>query len=618
MWYKILMKEENKSMRNYVRNLLLIFILAFAVLVIGIVFTLNKYNEVELKAYKEVTESILATKLENIQGDVKFVTSDLMMLAESANLKKYWSDKEGKLEDVQAEFLNIAVHQKIFDQVRLMDENGMEIIRVNYDPKGSVIVPQKDLQNKKDRYYFYDSFKLNRNEVFISPLDLNVENGKVEQPLKPMIRFATPVFDEHNVKRGVVVVNYYGQNVIDEFVNQNNPVIKDQLMFLNSEGYWFKGEEAADDWGFMYEGKQDVTFKNRYGAVWDSIVATGQSQFETKKGLFTFKTIYPIPRDLSSQKMVSLQIGNDYHWKIVSFIPFTVLNKQSNLRTKQTVFVLILLFLSWLFVLYRLIRTQYFKLQSQEALKERETSLRKLNATKDKLFSIIAHDLINPFNSIIGFSNILHRQMKEKDYEGIEEYAEIIHDSSNRALELLSNLLEWSRSQVGRVTFHPTHYDLNKQVNKAILLLSDTASFKSISITNQVPAHFMIFAHEQMISTVVRNLISNAIKFTMPEGSIVVSAEEKNGMVKLSVRDNGVGIPAQNLSKLFLISENQTTIGTAEEKGTGLGLVLCKEFIDKHKGKIWVESEEGKGSCFSFILPLNKNKSADLKDTDIR
>ncbi|MDM8160221.1 sensor histidine kinase [Labilibaculum sp. K2S] len=603
--WQILMKEENKSIRYYVRNLLLIFLFAFAVLVAGTIITLNKYKEVEKNAYREVAENVLATKLENIQDEVKSATSDLMMLAESRSLKNFWSDKAGTIEDLKAEFFNLSFHHEVFDQVRLIDETGMEIVRIN---KTSIVTKDR-LQSKKDRYYFYDSFKLNRNEVFISPLDLNVENGEIEQPLKPMIRFATPVFDDQNVKRGVVVLNYYGQIIINKFVNHSNLLIEDQLMFLNSDGYWFKGQSTDDEWGFMYEDKLDVTFKKRYGAVWDSIAATGESQFETKKGLFTFKTVYPIPKNLTSNSNGHLQIGNDYHWKIVSIIPHRVLNEKSNLRWKQAVFFIAVLAISWLLIFYRLARTQYYKIKSQEELREREITLRELNSTKDKLFTIIAHDLINPFNSILGFSVMLHQQMKLKDYEGIEEYTEIIHDSSSRAMDLLSNLLEWSRSQIGQIAFNPVLYDLNKQIRGAVLLLTDTAEIKSIKITTQIPSDFTVFAHKEMINTVVRNLISNAVKFTMPDGEVIVSAEKNEDEVIISVCDNGVGISPEHLSKLFQVSETHTSLGTAKEKGTGLGLMLCKDFIEKHKGRIWAESEVGKGSCFKFSLPNCKGET---------
>lgn len=607
--WQILIKEENKRIRDFVRKLLLIFIFAFLVILIGTLVTLNKYKALEKKAYREVAESVLAIKLENIQEDVKSVTSDLMMLAESGDLKKFWDDKEGAIEDLKAEFLNLSFHHDVFDQVRLIDETGMEVIRVNYNAVRPTIVPKAKLQNKKDRYYFYDSFKLSRNEVFISPLDLNVENGEIEQPLKPTIRFATPVFDNENVKRGVVVLNYYGQNIIDKFVNQRNPLIEDHLMFLNSEGYWFKAQNAKDDWGFMYEDKLDVTFKNKYGAVWDSIVASGQSQFETQRGMFTFKTIYPIPEKLLPNRNEKMHNCENYHWKIVSFIPSSILNKKNKQRWEFAIFSLSFLFVSWFVIFYRLAKTQYYKIKTQEALREREISLRELNATKDKLFSIIAHDLMNPFNSIIGFSELLNEQMKLKDYKGVEEYAEIIHNSSSRAMDLLSNLLEWSRSQIGRMEFNPEPYELNKQIDDVVLLLSDTAKVKTINISIEIPSDFIVCAQKEMINTVLRNLISNAIKFTMPDGEIIVSAENGNDEVIIAVCDNGVGIPEENLSNLFQISEMNTSLGTAEEKGTGLGLMLCKEFIDKHEGRIWVESELGIGSCFKFNLPVYSKES---------
>ena len=604
-----LKKEENKSIRYYVRNLFLIFLFVFIVILAGIVITLNKYKEVEKDAYKEVAENILAAKLENIQEDVRSVTSDLMMLAESRSLKKFWSDKEGVIEDVKAEFLNLSFHHRVFDQVRLIDETGMEIVRINNNSFKLSVVPKDKLQNKKDRYYFYDSFKLNWNEVFISPLDLNVENGEIEQPLKPMIRFGTPVFDAENVKRGVVILNSYGQRIINRFVSKTNPLAKGQLMFLNSEGYWFKGGDPGDDWGFMYKDKLDATFKNKYGSVWDSIATTDHSQFETKEGMFTFKTVYPVSEELMPNSSGKMRNCEDYHWKIVSFIPSDVLNEKSNLRNRQAAFLLAFLSISWCFIFYRLAKVQYLRIQSQKALKDRENSLRELNSTKDKLFSIIAHDLINPFNSIIGFSTVLTEQMKQKDYEGVEEYAEIIQDSSNRAMDLLSNLLEWSRSQTGRIVFNKVEYQLDHQIHETVLLLADTASVKSIKITSLIPAGFQVCAHKEMISTVLRNLISNAIKFTMPNGEIVVSAEKQKAEVVISVCDNGVGIQKEYLEKLFQISETHTSLGTDKEKGTGLGLMLCKEFIDKHEGRIWVESEVGKGSCFKFSLPFCKKES---------
>jgi PAS domain S-box-containing protein len=241
---------------------------------------------------------------------------------------------------------------------------------------------------------------------------------------------------------------------------------------------------------------------------------------------------------------------------------------------------------------------------AENALKESEALLRELNATKDKFFSIIAHDLKNPFNSIIGFSSILAEEAENLESKEIVEYSSIIHKSSKRAMDLLTNLLDWARSQTGRMLFAPEPLELNALVDREIELLKDAASLKNILIRNKIPSELKLVADKLMLGAVMRNLISNAIKFTGSDGQVVVSAQQKTGTLEISVADNGIGIKKELLGKLFHIEENLTTSGTRDERGTGLGLILCKEFVEKHGGKMWVESEEGKGSTFRFSIPI--------------
>ncbi len=237
------------------------------------------------------------------------------------------------------------------------------------------------------------------------------------------------------------------------------------------------------------------------------------------------------------------------------------------------------------------------------SLQESELRLRELNATKDKFFSIIAHDLKNPFNAIMGFSNILADQISKKNYREIEEYAGIIQKSSQRAMSLLTNLFQWSSSQLGSMQFCPEAVDIVTLVNEITELSNDAARQKSITIISEIPPVATVFADKAMISAVLRNLVSNAIKFTHPEGRIVITVQPKPDELFVTVRDNGIGISEENLKKLFRIDENFSTRGTLKETGTGLGLVLCNEFVTKHGGKIWAESEPGKGSTFCFTIP---------------
>jgi PAS domain S-box-containing protein len=236
-------------------------------------------------------------------------------------------------------------------------------------------------------------------------------------------------------------------------------------------------------------------------------------------------------------------------------------------------------------------------------IKKQNDELQKLNATKDKFFSIIAHDLKGPFNGISGLSQILIEQIRNKDYEGIEEYAEFIHSTSQQAINLLINLLEWSRLQTGQMEFNPEFIEVTGIISPVKELLSISAQQKSIQITLNFPDRLTIYADKFMLETIFRNLIANAIKFTPKNGNILVSAEENENEFLFVIEDNGIGIEKKNLEKLFRIGENLSSIGTENETGTGLGLILCNDFIQKHKGKIWVESERGIGSKFYFSLP---------------
>ncbi len=265
-------------------------------------------------------------------------------------------------------------------------------------------------------------------------------------------------------------------------------------------------------------------------------------------------------------------------------------------------------------VLLYLLALSYFKIANRSRkIRHQNEELHKLNATKDKFFSIIAHDLKSPFNSIIGFSRILIDQVEKKKYDGIARYADIIHQSSNSAMELLMNLMEWSQSQTGRISFNPEKINLSALAKEVELLFTDVAKHKSIEIINKVPEGMMVFADYDMVGTIFRNLISNAIKFTHPGGEIIINAREVARGHVVSVSDTGVGIPQNKIKKLFRIDESYSTAGTQNEKGTGLGLILCKEFVEKHRGKIWVETweknpdeENSGGSTFYFLLPFGK------------
>ena len=236
-------------------------------------------------------------------------------------------------------------------------------------------------------------------------------------------------------------------------------------------------------------------------------------------------------------------------------------------------------------------------------------SLKSLNATKDKFFNIIAHDLRNPFSGIIGLSEMMESKILEEENHRIEEianFARLINASSKSAYSLLENLMQWAKAQTGEISYKPQKISVNDIVDSTLQVLIGSAFKKQIVIEKDLEDGIHVYADQSLFSTILRNLIGNAIKFSYFNGIIKLSATRLDDFLEISISDTGTGIKADNLDKLFRIDSKFTKMGTDNEKGTGLGLILCKEFIEKQHGKIYVKSELSKGSTFSFTLPLAK------------
>jgi PAS domain S-box-containing protein len=245
------------------------------------------------------------------------------------------------------------------------------------------------------------------------------------------------------------------------------------------------------------------------------------------------------------------------------------------------------------------------KRNAEEAIKKYAEELRDSNASKDKMFSIISHDLRTPFNGLLAFSDILSNDYDSLSKDEVLEYIDVIRDLSHNTFNLLEKLLQWSRLQTGRMEFKPAKIPFQDIADNVINLLKANAIGKGIQIAGDIEAGLTVFGDPNMLNAVTRNLTSNAVKFTPENGKITITARtQADNMAEITISDTGVGIKSEDLPKLFRIDSQQSTKGTKGETGTGLGLLLCKEFVERNGGKIRVESEPGKGSRFIFTLPL--------------
>ena len=232
--------------------------------------------------------------------------------------------------------------------------------------------------------------------------------------------------------------------------------------------------------------------------------------------------------------------------------------------------------------------------------------LKQVNSTKDKFFSIIAHDLKNPFISIAGFTDLMIENNEIYDAAKRLKFLKIIKGSTAKVSSLLDNLLIWASSQSGNLKFNPKNINLAQQVTGVVSFLEIQAINKDISILNKVEKNIFVKADQNMLDTILRNLISNAIKFTEPKGEIQIYSSLKNDFVEITVKDNGVGMTEAEIAAIFSVNEISSSLGTSNEQGSGLGLILCKDFVESHGGKIWVESTVNEGSEFKFTLPIWK------------
>ena len=314
--------------------------LLFGVIVLGFYY-FDASSEKKIVEHREIDDARIQKAL--IAADFKSIISDLKILSGAHQLEMLFDDeydaeaKKHLLMGLEGNFLLFSKETELYDQIRYLDETGMEIARVNYNNGNPTIVPREQLQFKGKRYYFKDTMALKRGSLFVSPFDLNIEHGEIEQPIKPMIRFGIPIFDGQDRKRGIVLVNYLGEKLLENF-KLHSTTSDSEVMLLNSDGYWLFGPNMEDGWGFMYEEKKDRRFGSDFPDAWSTILNSESGQFENKNGIFTFETVYPLTAGRKSSRGSSAPFEpgsaalepSTYFWKIVTRVPGSVVRSTTS------------------------------------------------------------------------------------------------------------------------------------------------------------------------------------------------------------------------------------------------------------------------------------------------
>ncbi|MFD1294412.1 tetratricopeptide repeat protein [Lutibacter holmesii] len=441
--------------------------------------------------------------------------------------------------------------------------------------------------------------------------DCNIQLGDLENAesyFEKAIEIANKINDQE-----LLAIIYLNLADLQQKSKKYSQTIFYALKSLNISKVLGRLEIQSEDLKYLaeaYERKGDVEnallFQKELTVVNDSLL-----NYEKVKKVQLFNALNKLEQnsttisDLATENRITqLKYKNEKkisHYLIIAIVVFAfliiVLIHQQTAKKKA----------------YNLLEFRNFQISRMNTeIEEQRDYLNQLNKTKDKFFSIIAHDLKNPFNSIKGFTELLIDNRGDYDSEKQLKFLRIIKDSTVKASTLLNNLLTWANSQSGNLTYSPKKIELVLQVIDVVSLLEIQAVKKDIHIFNNIDHNLTVAGDENMVNTIFRNLISNAVKFTKPNGEVRIESSLKNNMVEISVKDNGVGISDEDLKNIFSLEVKNTQLGTAKEQGSGLGLILCKDFVEKHGGKIWVNSVLGEGTEFTFTLPVWKDEELDV------
>lgn len=555
---------------------------------------------------------LLKTLRNQIVFSLDRVESDLNFLGHY--IEDEYNNNENFKYNVSLKLSMFASAKMIYDQIRILDISGQEWIRLNLKNNQGVLVPDDMLQDKSDRYYYKNSINLGQNSIFVSPLDLNIENGQIELPYKAMLRFAKPLFDSNGNKFGVLVLNYLADTLLREF-KQESQASSGKIFLTNSEGYYFVGPNSEDEWGFMFPKKHKNSLKYQLPEVWDFAAISDRNQGILEDGLVTHTNIQYIAKNQSNSSLLISDSEKENYasktnsWHLVSFVDNDAVSASLIPIEQRASIILLVIFLALSPILYLLARNISIKKAAIKRLVDNQAELSELNQMKDKLFSIIAHDLRNPMQVLILSSELLKVHYEKKYFEKMEKDIYKLINTTNSFKDLLESLLSWSRSQAGKVPFEKRPFNIAEICKKSIDVCKGSAEMKEIALETENCIDFEVNADPHMISTVFQNLIFNAIKFTPIGGKIVIQFKNHKNHIEISVNDNGVGMSQEEIRDILKIDQHFTKRGTEGEAGSGIGILLCKEFIEKHDGVFDIESELGVGSTFKFTIPKIKYRS---------
>ncbi|MGQ7870207.1 sensor histidine kinase [Sunxiuqinia sp. sy24] len=531
---------------------------------------------------------------------------DILTITENQFFISFLSGEDHDLDHQKATedlVVDLFRFKKNYYQLRHLDNNGMEVFRVERRHSDPYICKANELQDKSSRYYFQQSIQLNSGQFYVSPFDLNIEYGKIEIPYRPMLRICIPVFNSKQEKLGVNVLTFDGRQVIEE-LDAESAKEEGVSYLVNNDGYILNTQDSTLEWSFMFPDQISQKIQQLFPESYTQLLETDWGQFKNAKGLFTVADVFPFKG--VTLPGYNLNSAENYRWKIISLLPSEKLGFGNFVSISNLILWYGIVLLSGLWLAYFYADATLRRFLAQSELVESERKLTVANQAKDQFFSIVSHDLKNGSGTIANYLEFMQESYVEFGEEERQMHLKDVTFAAAQHNKLLYEILDWARLQQGRVEFKPLVISLNELLEEQVNMVGLQLKNKGLTISCDLDADLQVLGDREMLKAILRNLISNAIKFSFRDNRILISAKQKDGEVEVKVVDFGIGMRKTDATKIFDLSSKIQQPGTEKESGTGFGLKLVAEMVEKNSGTIRVESELEKGT--SFIISLVSEK----------
>lgn len=604
----------------------LVFLLLFvpALLLIGAggyLFATSeiRYQQRQLQADDtsavEIASNSLRQNLNNLSNDIMFL----------GNIPKFRDLLDNPTPDnlarTAAYFRIYMETQGIFDQIRWIDQTGKERLRLDFINRQARVMPDEKLQDKSQRSYYLQASQTPAGAIYISPFELNVEDEQIQRPFKPVIRIAIPVQDSAHHPKGILIINYLGQRLLDEFV-QSVGANGNRLLLLNRDGYWLKGLRAEDEWGFMFN--QTATLATQKPVLWSALYQNASGYQIDDDGLWTWNRVNPL-EDVKTGQLQTLAKINilgryDYTWHIVMLLSNDSLNdiQQHTWRKISIPMGLLMLLFAVVSALLAGSHARVKQLNIDLALRAQEAQA--ANKAKSDFLANMSHEIRTPMNAIFG---MLHLALKQDANPTLHNYLNKAQAAAQSLLCVINDILDFSKIESGKLDIESIEFTLESIIEQLTASIGMQAEQKGIEFLIRTAPTLpgMVIGDPVRLGQIVLNLCNNAIKFTdTGEVELSLSAVDTtadNFTLLVSVRDTGIGIPLAAQAQLFQKFSQADQSTTRQYGGTGLGLVICKNLAELMGGKVWIaDSQLGKGStfCCSVSLKISPHGQRDSQD----